>query len=212
MKRLFMLAVLVAVAFQSNVWAEVERSPEDVFHTYFEASDKCDFASIVGEMHPRTLHFFKKGTLNIVDASTSKFSKEAVTTAFPGVSDLAEMKDYREDDFWVYVMTTVYSHARGSNREDKPKIIGKVEDGDYVHILYRRHGDLKITSEVENYVAPRCFTLRKHEGHWRCYSFAIDAVENHVVGCATAAHKMEEGPASEPAIPGQTPALPEASE
>ena len=178
MKHLLIITLLFGVSLIAR--GEDAKSPEELLVAFVKATGNSDFESIVDDVHPSVLKSFKEHTGNIVKAAIDDFSEEAVLAAFHGLESLGELEKMSEKDFWVYVMGNVYSIFPEFDGAKAVDIVGHVQDGNFLYVLYRRDGDLKSTDKIEKLKSPRTYTFRKNGRAVVLWSFAVSAVEKYV--------------------------------
>ncbi|MGJ8697812.1 MAG: hypothetical protein ACSHYF_15955 [Verrucomicrobiaceae bacterium] len=178
MKRL--LAIALFLGFSIAARSEDVKSPKDLLMAFVSATGNSDFESVVDDVHPLMLKSFKEHTATIVEAAVKDYSEQAVLTAFHGLESLEELDGLSDKEFWVYVMSNVYSIHPEFDGTKGIDVVGNVQDGNFLYVLYRRDGDLKSTDKIEKLKSPRTFTFRKNEERWCYWSFAVSAVEKYV--------------------------------
>ena len=178
MKLLVITAILAGHL--ATAFGEEQKRPEDLIVDYVAATGDSSFSKVVDSVHPSVLKSFKTHTLNIVQAAVTESSEEAVMTAFQGLGSLNDLATFSDRDFWVYVMSNLYSHRPEFDGAKSVEYVGKVEDGDFLYVLYTLNGDLKSTDPIERIRSPRTFTFRRSGERWCYWSFEISAVEKYI--------------------------------
>jgi hypothetical protein len=195
MKRLIITALFLG--YFETARAEELKSPNQLLVDYFAATGNSDFTKIVDTVHPSALKAFKKHTLNIVNAAVKEFSEEAVITAFQGLGSIRDLDAIPEKEFWIYVMSNLYSLRPEFDGAKSIKIIGNVEDGNSLYVLFTEDGDLKSTEQIERFLSPRAFTFRRDGERWCYWSFQVSGVEAYVQLCAKRQQSLASKPKSE---------------
>ncbi|MEM7792149.1 MAG: hypothetical protein AAF546_12160 [Verrucomicrobiota bacterium] len=178
MKHLLNITLLLGVSLIAQ--GEEAKSPEELLVAFVKATGSSDFQSVVDDIHPSMLKSFKEHSINIVKAAIDDFSEEAVLAAFHALESLEELDKISEKDFWVYVMGNVYSIYPEFDGAKAIDVVGHVQDGNFLYVLYRRDSDLKSTDKIKKLKSPRTFTFRKDGERWCYWSFAVSAVEEYV--------------------------------
>jgi hypothetical protein len=178
MKHIFTAALLLGLLATGR--AEELQTPEELLVAYVAATGNSDFKKVVDTVHPRVLQSFKTHTLNIVKAAVTESSEAAVVTAFQGLASLNDLETFSDKDFWVYVMSNLYSHRPEFDGAKSIKVVGNVQDGEFLYILYTQDGDLKSTDPIERIRSPRTFTFRRSGEQWCYWSFEVSAVEKYI--------------------------------
>jgi hypothetical protein len=201
MKLIFTVALLLGLVTYGR--AEELQTPEELLVAYVAATGNSDFKKVVDAVHPRVLQSFKTHTLNIVNAAVTQASEAAVITAFQGLGSLNELETFSDKDFWIYVMSNLYSRRPEFDGAKSIDFVGNVEDGEFLYVLYRQDGDLKSTDPIERLHSPRTFTFRRSGEKWCYWSFELSAVERYIQ-LSVLRHKIIAGiPSSEQAGAGQ---------
>ncbi len=182
MKQIIITALFLA--FIPTAHAEELKSPEDLLVAYVAATGTSEFTKVVDSVHPFALKSFKAYTLNIVKAAVKEFSEDAVKTAFQGLGSLSDLDAIPEQDFWVYVMSNLYSIYPECDDTKSLNVVGHIVNGNLMHVLYTQNGDLKSTDSIENLKSPKTFTFRKDGERWCYWSISVSGVEKYVQFCA----------------------------
>ena len=179
MKSLLIVAFLFFFC-TGNSPAETPKSPEEILKAYLKEAAEFKLGDMVNHMHPTALQSFKKHALEITAASAKRYSEAEVEGALKELGRLSGLKGVEPRDLWILVTQPMYSYAVDWQTGAAIEIVGKVEHGEFVHVLYtgRRDGSAKDGGEAHR--APKTVVFKKHGSEWRIWSFDTSALGRYI--------------------------------
>jgi len=190
MKHLLSIALLLG--FSISARCEDVKSPETLLRAYVTATGNSDFRSVVDDMHPLVLKRFKEHTAAIVKAAVETYSEKAVIDAFHELKSLEELAGLLEKELWIYVMSNLYSIHPKYDGAKSTHVVGSVQEGNFLYVVYRRTRDLESTDKVEELKTVKTLVFKKHKERWCYFIHMASAVEKYVQQQAKAQHAISE--------------------
>ena len=120
---------------------EKQQTPESVVVAYFEAFQNNRLNDLAGYMHPEALNRFRNMLMPVIEQGMkNKNEVKKILSLFDGVKSIQELKALSPQGFFTSFfkgMSAIIPDMHNIYASTKFQIIGHVNEGEIVHVVYR---------------------------------------------------------------------------
>ena len=146
---------------------EKQQAPESVAIAYFEALQNNHLNDLAGYLHLEALNRFRNMLMPVIgQGAKDKNEVKKVLSIFDGVKSIEELKALSPQGFFTSLfkgMSAINPEMRNIYANTKFQIIGHVNEGDIVHVVYRGSTSMNGASMTQLDVV----SLKRQGSDWR---------------------------------------------
>jgi hypothetical protein len=148
---------------------EKQQTPESVVVAYFEALQTNRLNDLAGYMHLEALNKFRNMLMPVIEQGTKDKDKDDVKkllAMFAGAKSIAELKVLTPQAFFTSFFKGISARVpdmQSIYASTKFQILGHVNEGDLVHVVYRSNASMNGASLTQLEVV----SLKQQGSDWR---------------------------------------------